>query len=119
MNKNLQLIIFALVLLAVGIFVGRLIGVAETYKKTSGLATRQYYRGVAADLTAHRQLLELYQANQKEKLGQKLENLIDAELRALDRYSNVPVKDRNPEVVELIQRAKEYQQKPPAGPPGS
>jgi hypothetical protein len=113
MNQRLKLFLIGVVLLLAGIAVGRMMGMAEAYKKTSQDLADQYYRRAAANLNTHLGLLEMLQSNEKDKAAQQLERLVDVDVMALSRKSEIPA-ERRPEVERLLAKAKEVRRKAPA-----
>lgn len=113
MNQNLKQFIYGAILLGGGLYLGRMIGVAETYKETSGIIASQLFNGASANLNLHLNLLKLLETNEIQKTSGKLDNLVDLNLMALAQYSEVPQNHRSPEILKSIEKAKEYRQKHP------
>jgi hypothetical protein len=113
MNQRLKLVLYGIILLVGGIAVGRMIGMAEAYKKTSQDLADQYYRRAAANLNTHLGLLQTLQSNEKDKAAQQLVRLVDVDVMALSRKSEIPA-ERRPEIERLLAKAKEVRQKTPA-----
>jgi hypothetical protein len=116
MNQRLKLVLLGILLLVGGIAVGRMIGMAEAYKKTAQDLSDQYYRRAESNLNTHLRLLQLLQGKENDRAAQVLERLVDVDVMALSRQSNVPA-ERGPEIATLLAKAKEVRQKgqAPAG----
>lgn len=111
MNQTLKKIILVTCLLGGGLFLGNMIGSARVYNETAGTVQDLTFRGASTNLNLHLKLLELLQANEKEKVIVKLEAIVDGDLMALAEYSKVPAKLRSPEILKPIEKAKAYRAK--------
>jgi len=114
MNQKLKQLIFGVILLGGGLFLGRMIGTAEFYKETAGTVSELYFEGASTNLNSHVTLLNLLRTNETEKCQKQLESLVDVDLLALAEYSKVPKSARKVEILKSIQKAKEYRQKYPS-----
>jgi hypothetical protein len=110
MNRNLAQVVIALLLLGAGLYVGRLVGVAEVYKKTAAILPGEHLREASVNLNSHLSLLELLRAKQDGQATAKLERMLDVDLRELSRFTKEDIKKQNPELPTLIDKAKQYRQ---------
>jgi hypothetical protein len=112
MNQNLKNSIYGIILLGGGLYLGRMIGMTQTYMDTGKALTFSYFNGASTNLNTHITLLNLMHARDYEKVSGKLENLVDVDLIALSGYSAppAPLKD---DVLRAIEKAKEYRKKHP------
>jgi hypothetical protein len=110
MNQNLKQFIYGAILLGGGLYLGNMIGGARMLKETSGIITSSHFYTASSDLDLHIYLLKQLQANDTQKLSQKLEELVNADLIALAEYSEMPSNRRLPSILKSIKNAKEYRQ---------
>jgi len=90
MNQNLKNSIYGIILLGGGLYLGRMIGMTQTYMDTGKALTFSYFNGASTNLNTHITLLNLMHARDYEKVSGKLENLVDVDLIALSGYSAPP-----------------------------
>lgn len=113
MNQNLKQFIYGAILLGGGLYLGNMIGGARMLKETSGIITSSHFDTASSNLDLHIYLLKQLQANDTQKLSQKLEELVNADLMALAEYSEMPSNRRMPSILNSIKNAKEYRQAHP------
>ncbi len=90
-----------------------MIGIAETYKETSGIIVSQMFESASTNLKLHLNLLKQLELNEIQKTSGKLDNLVDLDLMALAQYSEVPINHRRQEILKSIKDAKEYRENHP------
>ena len=112
MNQNVKNSIYGIILLGGGLYLGRMIGIAQTYMETGKALTFSYFNGASTNLNTHITLLKLIEERDYTKVSNKLENLVDIDLIALSGYSAppAPLKD---DVLRAIEKAKDYRKSHP------
>jgi hypothetical protein len=100
-------------LLGGGLYLGSKYGEVKMLKTTSGIIAGAHFDTVSSNLDLNIYLLKQLQANDTQKLSQKLEELVNADLMALAEYSEMPSNRRMPSVLKSIKNAKEYRQAHP------
>jgi hypothetical protein len=113
MNQNLKQCIYGAILLGGGLYLGNLYGQVDMLKATSSIVAGSHFDAAASNLDLHISLLNKLQANDTQKLSEKLEDLVNADLVALAQYSEVPSNRRMPLIIKSIKSAKEYRQTHP------
>lgn len=108
MKKNLLLLAVALV----GIWVATMIGYRLGYNKAADFFLQQEMSNNLTNLSADIKIAELLKTNQKEKVEELLENLIDVHVSSLgvqvNQKSFAPMRI---EILESIKEAKAYRTK--------
>ena len=62
MNQNLKNSIYGIILLGGGLYLGRMIGITQTYMETGKALTFSYFNGASTNLNTHVMLLNLIEA---------------------------------------------------------
>lgn len=113
MNQNLKHFIYGAILLGGGLYLGSQYGQVKMLKATSSIVSSSHFDTASSNLDLHIYLLKKLQADDKQKLSQKLEELVNADLMALAEYSEMPSNRRMPSILKSIKNAKEYRQSHP------
>lgn len=114
MNQNLKHCIYGAILLGGGLYLGSQYGQVKMLKATASIVSSSHFDTASSNLDLHIYLLKQLQADDKQKLTQKLEELVNADLMALAEYSEMPSNRRMPSILKSIKNAKEYRQAHPA-----
>lgn len=113
MNQNLKHFVYGVILLGGGLYLGSQYGQVKMLKETSSIISSSHFDSASSNLDLHIYLLKQLQADDKQKLSQKLEELVNADLMALAEYSEMPSNRRMPSILKSIKNAKDYRQAHP------
>ena len=112
MNQNLKYLIYGIILLGGGFYLGRMVGISQTYMETASALAFSHFNGASTNLNSHITLLQLMEAGDYKKVSEKLEALVDVDLIALSEYK--PLTPLKNDILKSIERAKGHREKYPS-----